>query len=297
MYTFCSELAQWLRGLFYTNKVRLVMTLLVRDEVDIIDENIKYHLENGVDMIVVIDNGSKDGTRDILDKYVKKGVLFYEVEDSHTFEQDKWVTRLIGIALKKYNATHVINCDADEFWTSKYGNLKRSIAENYFCDVIYVPVINFLPPIDKRKVGFKIRDFVYYVFNTISCPGEVGKRVSSELLMYTYPEKVITSSKVKAVGYGNDSVISKGHLTEKRSSSIFIRHYPIRSFSQFVTKVVNGGSSYEKNPIDNPSTGWHWKAWYKTYKSGRISQEYDRLSCQKTRESLLKKGDIRKYDA
>jgi len=291
---FCSELAQWLRGLFYTNKVRLVMTLLVRDEVDIIDENIKYHLENGVDMIVVIDNGSKDGTRDILDKYVKKGVLFYEVEDNHTFEQDKWVTRLIGIALKKYNATHVINCDADEFWTSKYGNLKRSIAENYFADIIKVGVRNFLPPISKKSKGFRSKDFKYYVAKTVLCPGEVEKRISGDLLRYEYPEKIITSRKITSIGYGNDSVNSKVPIKEVKSESIFIRHYPIRSYSQFRGKVINGGSSYRKNPTKNPSIGWHWKRWYDIYEKGDLQGEYRKLCLSDSLKELLLSGVIKR---
>ena len=36
--------------------MKTVLTLLVRDEIDIIDANIRYHLENGVDRIVAIDS-------------------------------------------------------------------------------------------------------------------------------------------------------------------------------------------------------------------------------------------------
>ena len=38
------------------------MTLLVRDGADLIDVNLRYHRAQGVDLFVVGDNGSTDGT-------------------------------------------------------------------------------------------------------------------------------------------------------------------------------------------------------------------------------------------
>jgi hypothetical protein len=45
--------------------MKLVMTLLVRDEQDILRENLDFHLANSVDEIVLMDNRSVDGTADI----------------------------------------------------------------------------------------------------------------------------------------------------------------------------------------------------------------------------------------
>src|SRR4051812_17470085 len=47
--------------------VKVVMTLLVRDEVDIVDVNLAYHLARGVDGVIVTDHRSTDGTRERLD--------------------------------------------------------------------------------------------------------------------------------------------------------------------------------------------------------------------------------------
>ena len=49
----------------------IVMTLLVRNEEDIIKNNIDYHLNQGIDHIIVTNNLSTDGTRDILESYMK----------------------------------------------------------------------------------------------------------------------------------------------------------------------------------------------------------------------------------
>jgi hypothetical protein len=55
-------------------KNKLIMTLLVRNEEDIVRYKIDFQLRRGVDFIIATDNGSGDGTRDILRKYEKKGV-------------------------------------------------------------------------------------------------------------------------------------------------------------------------------------------------------------------------------
>ena len=55
---------------------KLVMTLLVKNEVDVVRDNIEFHLRNGVDFIIATDNLSDDGTLEILQEYEKKGVLY-----------------------------------------------------------------------------------------------------------------------------------------------------------------------------------------------------------------------------
>ena len=44
-------------------RMRIVMTLKVRDEADVIDANLRFHLAAGADFFIVTDNGSTDGTR------------------------------------------------------------------------------------------------------------------------------------------------------------------------------------------------------------------------------------------
>src|SRR5206468_4992274 len=58
-----------------TGRMRLVVTLMVRDEVDIIAAMIEHHLAQGADLIIATDNGSVDGTTDVLQRYADQGVL------------------------------------------------------------------------------------------------------------------------------------------------------------------------------------------------------------------------------
>lgn len=267
------------------------MTLVVKNEEDILENNICFHLNNGVDFIYAIDNGSSDGTTDILEKYRKLGFLSYRIETSKEWKQDVWTSELSNKALNLYGATHVIHSDADEFWYTKSGNIKNVIKN---ADVMFVPVLNYIPPtiVNQNKMMFE--RFKYVVTKTTPCPGEVGKRESHNLLFYEYPRKVLTKSKFVNIGRGNDTVLYKGRYKIENISceDLVIHHFPIRSYSEFEKKVIRTGSGYEKTKTDD-STGWHAKSWYKIYKDGNLHDEYDKLSLKNKKvKKFLKEGVI-----
>ena len=104
--------------------MRLVMTLLVRNEADIVDAQIAFHLHSGVDLVIATDNGSDDGTLAILERYARTGRLHLLREDGDDMRQDEWVTRMARLAATDFGADWVINSDADEFWWPRGGTLK-----------------------------------------------------------------------------------------------------------------------------------------------------------------------------
>jgi Glycosyl transferase family 2 len=104
--------------------VQLALTLLAKNEADVIDANIAYHLAAGVDFVVATDNGSTDGTLEILERYERDGVLELIREPSSDFRQGEWVTRMARRSAER-GAGWVINADADEFWWPRAGDLKE----------------------------------------------------------------------------------------------------------------------------------------------------------------------------
>ena len=52
------------------------MSLIVRDEIELISSNIEFHAAQGVDVFVVMDNASTDGTRERLEQLKRS----YEIE-------------------------------------------------------------------------------------------------------------------------------------------------------------------------------------------------------------------------
>jgi Glycosyl transferase family 2 len=96
--------------------VKLVMTLLARDEADVVDAQIAFHLNAGVDFVVATDNRSEDGTTQILESYAREGHLHLIREDGEYLRQADWVTRMARIAAADFGADWLIHSDADEFW-------------------------------------------------------------------------------------------------------------------------------------------------------------------------------------
>jgi glycosyltransferase involved in cell wall biosynthesis len=104
--------------------MKLALTLLAKNEADVIEANIAYHLGAGVDFVVATDNGSTDGTLEIMERFEREGVLHLIREPSTDFRQGEWVTRMARLAADR-GADWVINADADEFWWPRAENLKE----------------------------------------------------------------------------------------------------------------------------------------------------------------------------
>ena len=127
--------------------MKLIMTLYVRNEADIIRHNIEFHKSVGVDFFIVTDNLSTDSTAAILKEYEQQGILEYHYSDRDDYAQAETVTSMAQRAAIKYGADWVINNDADEFWyPNNHSSLKdilSVIPENIHG--IHVDRYNFVP--------------------------------------------------------------------------------------------------------------------------------------------------------
>jgi glycosyltransferase involved in cell wall biosynthesis len=99
------------------------MTLLARNEADILDAHLAFHLNAGVDFVLAIDNGSEDETTEILESYARDGHVEL-TRDDRDLNQAEWVTRMARRAATEFGADWVINSDADEFYWPRGGTLK-----------------------------------------------------------------------------------------------------------------------------------------------------------------------------
>jgi hypothetical protein len=244
-----------------TDAMKLVMTLLVRDEQDIIRENIEFHLAQGVDFFVATDNRSVDATTAILKEYESRGLLHYISETRDDYNQHAWVTRMARMAYSEYGADWVINNDADEFWWPLEGNLKDSF-ERLPDDVNilraerhnFVVVGNANEPFWSRMV-YREKNSLNSLGQAL--PGKVAHRGAATV----------------SVSQGNHSVEGMGTIN-RVEGPIEILHFPIRGFKQIENKISLGGAAYARNRELAESDGRTWRELYKDYQAQGSLQHY-----------------------
>jgi hypothetical protein len=107
----------------------LVMSMKVRDEIDVVEQTIRYHLDQGADAWIVTDNGSTDGTLEVLKRFEADGVLRLIEEPGEDFRTEAhwWVTRMARLAATEMGADWVAHVDADEFWVPAEGTLAEAL--------------------------------------------------------------------------------------------------------------------------------------------------------------------------
>jgi hypothetical protein len=110
--------------------MKLVMSMKVRDEADCIEQTLRYHLDQGADAWIVTDNGSTDGTLEVLKRFESDGVLKLIEEPGEDFRTEAhwWVTRMARLAATEMGADWVAHVDADEFWAPAEGTLHAALA-------------------------------------------------------------------------------------------------------------------------------------------------------------------------
>ena len=256
---------------------RLVMTLLVRDEIDIVRQNIEFHLRHGVDFIIATDNGSVDGTRDVLLAYQDKGVLRLIDEPAKTHEQALWVNRMGELAAKEYQADLIFHCDADEFWNPEDGNIKTSFLKAKPADVLRVKALNVVLEDRNGDEEFP-KDAIYSIVRPTR--RNAVAQVSDNRYLRRSHRKVIYHLRngYLPVSAGNHRIAHPPvGLRQCKSSRITIYHYPCRGKAHFYRKVANGGSALAAGAKATEGTGVHWRKWYTALQSGELEKEYQSM--------------------
>jgi hypothetical protein len=240
------------------------MTLLVRDEADIVDAQIAFHLSTGVDFVVATDNRSEDETTDVLERYEADGVLHLIREAGDDLRQTEWVTRMARLAATEFDADWIINTDADEFWWPRGESLKdlfAAVPERY--GVVRGAWRNFVPRPD--GTGFFAERMTVrlctprFHFHPLSTHSKSAHRAAPQI----------------RIGRGNHEAFAEGLMPIRGWYPIEILHFPIRSLEHCLRKYVTQFLALERNAEKGIPD--HMAEAYRAYRAGRLEEFYEPL--------------------
>ena len=241
--------------------MKIVLTLLVRDEEDILEANLRHHLAEGVDEIIVTDNRSVDGTPAILDRFAAEHPVTVLREPADDYSQRVWVTRMARLAATEHSADWVIHADADEFYMAEQGSLRDAFsAVPPECSIIRVPRLNF-----EALQGGPSQFYERMV---------VRQTLPTNVLGQPLPDKVCHRADPRVVVEQGNHAITGVEWTAWDERPLVIFHYPARTYAQYENKIKTGGRAYANNPELPPGLGETWRAHYELYREGKLRDWY-----------------------
>jgi hypothetical protein len=221
--------------------MKLVMTLVVRDEADILEANLAYHFSQGVDLVLATDNGSTDGSREILERYQGMGLL-HLFEEPGDLRQSEWVTRMARLAATEMQGDWVISVDADELWWPRAGTLKAVLAAlPEDVGMVVAPKTNFLGR--RPETGFFAeRMTVREVRSPWHSPG------SSASLRGRQP-KIAHRASPEVVYRGMHSLQAPGLSPVPGWHPFFVFHFQARDFATWKRRRLHHAAALDRGGL------------------------------------------------
>ena len=253
--------------------MKLVMTLLVRDEADVIRANLDFHLQAGVDHVIVMDHGSVDETPAILEEYVGRGVVDLIREPAGPFRQREWMTRMARLAATRHGADWVINSDADEFWWPRGGSLKEVLGQiPHRYGIVQSFVRHFVPVAGSSEPFFERMVYRLSPQAAIHDPTSPW-RPFRKVVHRAAADSVVTE--------GAHALMGSDLQTLRGWYPIEVLHFPIRSSGQLARKGAVWSFAQAKYfgdeaPPSGPGAAYHALA-YQASERGASEEYFDSL--------------------
>lgn len=266
-----------------SSDIKIIMTLLIRDNQDILEDNIEHHIRQGIDFFIITDNRSTDTSRSIAERYVARGIAEIIDESGENYNQALWVTRMARRAYD-YHADWVINNDADEFWISQRpGETVRETIQQLPQECRFISAQRWNAIITKSNIDEKW-----------PISGTLFDRQSINSLGNPLPPKVAhRADPTIQVEHGNHCVQSKNQFGITDTNSLMILHYPFIGYKNYENKIRLGGRSYASHASLADNVGATWRNDFQFYLRGTLREIcLERLPCESQVSEWKKAGRV-----
>ncbi|MGN8049778.1 glycosyltransferase family 2 protein [Curtobacterium sp. 22159] len=245
--------------------MQLAVTLMVRDEADVLPAWLDHHVAQGFDVFVITDNGSVDGTTELLTVFAERDDVTVDLRHDpvHRKQQGTVVTRMARDAATTHHADWVVNADADEFILAvDRTRTVRQVFERLdpVVGAFTVPVVNMTGRLAKSGAGIERLHWR-------------DERSVDELRAIGLIAPPTTNA--VHVGDPNVTVVQGNHQVSVANGApvpdelrLEVLHLPWRSWKQYKHRVEVSGRAYEANPDLTPSPRHHGMRDYRLLQDG-----------------------------
>ena len=208
---------------------KLFAVTMVKNEMDVIESFVRYNLHI-FDGMIILNNGSTDGTAHILKQLKDEGLPLFIIEDSdREYEQDRKTTQLLQKAVYEFQADIVVPLDADEFLIHMdKGNPREILKQVEPNSYNLVKWRTYVPDFRENEKFIPARI-------TMARDDSI-----EEFYKVVIPKELIENYGVKLT-FGNHEILydtQYKHLIKRVfNQNMRIAHFPIRSKEQVISKI------------------------------------------------------------
>jgi len=244
----------------------------VRNEIEVIDFTIWHHLKQGLDYIIIEDNGSTDGTLEYLTQLAEKDSRVLVFSNTGPFRQELAFSFLAQHA-HSLGCDWVVPFDGDEMWFSPNG-LKNDL-ENCLSDAIRIDYIqNFVQDFNHDPNNEKIYSTARWRIpdNFVhAAQWEIEQKIKSSVEILWGSKIIVRTSPNLQIACGAHSYTNQGQ-TVISNPDFKIYQVPFRSLDHMIRKSENGMRVKEAGyPY---GLGWEAQIWAERYLVGTVFEEW-----------------------
>jgi hypothetical protein len=243
--------------------MKIVSVSIIRNESDILETFVRYHLQI-VDHMIIVNHRSMDSSAEILKNLARESAKLELVEETALEQpQGRVLTTMMKRAARDYAADWIVPLDADEFIIAPGGSKVREVLSGLPGDrVVHMPWRTYVPlPTDnwaEANVLSRVRHrrgAENPQFYKVCIPALYARERHAELLFGSHRLM-------------KQTFFSKKEYPYAQSDRLALAHFPVRSGEQIITKAITGWLSCLARPHRAPKENMHLKQLYDRFQAG-----------------------------